>query len=72
MTGRVSGWRAYICGLYDERVAEQARRREEWAIGYDADERLFHEREPRVTFKETLIMCRGWATPPADANDGRR
>lgn len=72
MTGRVSGWRAYICGLYDEQVEAQARRREAWALGYAADEELFHAREPRVTFKQTLISARGWNRPPdADANAER-
>ncbi|WP_037184878.1 hypothetical protein [Rhodococcoides fascians] len=62
MTRRRSGWRSYVCGLYDDLVEAQAQRRDEYALGYQADEELFYARvESRVTFKQTLIMCRGWA-----------
>lgn len=61
----MSGWNAHVRDLYAEQVAAQQARAEQVTYGYDADEALFYANtEPRVTFKQTLIMSRGYNQQP--------
>lgn len=51
-------WVRFCVDTYWSARRPQLARLDEWAIGYDTEERLFYsEVESRVTFRDTLIRC---------------
>ncbi|WP_343930394.1 hypothetical protein [Tsukamurella strandjordii] len=46
-----------MTAMYWAQRRPQLARMETVAMGYPADERGYYDREPRVTFRDTLIAC---------------
>ncbi|ASZ75056.1 hypothetical protein FDI69_gp129 [Rhodococcus phage Trina] len=55
-----TAWSKYCTEVYYSMRDAQLKRVEEWAIGYETEERFYYENiEPRITFKDVLISLKG-------------